>query len=375
MDTLALIDTTHPLYSNFDALGVPNTKTEQYKNFPIKPILAREYSYNTESNLTPNAGTNLVMHNGMLLEYPEEIDIKFNEEFHTDKEHFDSLYFMSHMLSTTVITLKVHKDCSFEIQHTLCEQDSLTAYRIALEVDENIHVEVFESFQTDKSSQAFTLYGLDVHVSNNSTLRWIRNENRADKETEVVGSHKFNVAKQATLVLHSFDFGSASSLHLYKIDLAQYASCNASHLLLSDKDARRGNVVHINHNEAHAKSTQEARSILKDNATGIFDAKILVAHDAKYASASQNSKAILLDEHAHMYAKPQLEIYTDELEASHGSTIGTLDEDALFYLLSRGISMQESRKMLVSAFANTLIDNIPNQEYATKIHKEFENSL
>jgi len=75
-----------------------------------------------------------------------------------------------------------------------------------------------------------------------------------------------------------------------------------------------------------------------------------------------------------MYAKPQLEIYTDELEASHGSTIGQLEEDRLFYLASRGIREEEARKMLILAFADTLINSVTNTKAVEKIHQDFEQS-
>ena len=75
-----------------------------------------------------------------------------------------------------------------------------------------------------------------------------------------------------------------------------------------------------------------------------------------------------------MHAKPQLEIYTDELEASHGSTIGQLDENALFYLRSRGISLQEAQKIIVLASANNFIETIGNKEDASRIYANFEAS-
>jgi len=133
-------------------------------------------------------------------------------------------------------------------------------------------------------------------------------------------------------------------------------------------------VLFINHNKPYAKSVQDVRTILKDSANGIFDGKIYVGHGAKYSDAKQNSQAILLGEKASMHAKPQLEIYTDELEASHGSTIGQLDENALFYLRSRGISLQEAQKIIVLAFANNFIETIGNKEDASKIYANFEAS-
>ena len=374
MQTLGLeyFDTKHPLFTKLNTLGIPKTKTEQYRNFPIKQILQREYNFKKLQYIQAVEGKKLVIDNGQVIEYPTGTKIIFDKTFEADENHYDSSYFISHMLTDIVIHIEILEDIGFEIQHIFKDKETLLSYRLVITTAANINVEIFESFKMQGSEKSFFLYGVDAEIADDSTMRWIRNENRDANEASLIGSHRYNVANRAALELKTFDFGSVNSLHLYKIDLGGYAWANASHLLLANKEARRGNVIQINHNREYAKSAQEARSILKDKATGIFDAKIRVDHQAKYSNAAQNSKAILLDENAHMYAKPQLEIYIDELEASHGSTIGTLDEEALFYLCSRGIRLQDARKMLVLAFANSLIDTVDNEMYAKRIHDNFE---
>ena len=370
--TLELANKEHPLYERLEKLAIPGNKTEQYRNFAIKPVLAKEYKLETPKTDKLNAGSRLIIENGVVKEFPKGVKVSFDDEFRADSEHFDALYYMSHILTPSVISIEVDEDIVFEIQHIFDKKQTLLPYRISIKTAPNSKIEVFETFLTEGSEDSLLLYGIDADVSRDSTLRWIRDENTDVKEAIVVGTHRYNIAKQGALELKTFDFGSGNILHLYKIDLANYAWTDAAHLLLATENARRGNVLHINHNEEYAKSVQEARSILKGQATGIFDAIIRVGHNAKYANAAQNSKAILLSESSHMYAKPQLEIYTDELEASHGSTIGQLDEDALFYLRSRGVVPDEAKKMLVLAFADILIDAVGDGKYAKVIHTDFE---
>ena len=374
MQTLSLdsFNTNHPLYERLKDLGIPKTKTEQYKNFPIKSMLDKEYKFEKLRYEPVQSGDKLVIENGVVLEYPKNVTIMFDKSFEADKEHFDATYFISHILSPTVINIEILEDIKFEIQHRFSDKETLLSYRVFIKTAPSIKVEILESFYTFGSENSLLLYGVDADIEKKSTLTWVRDENRFDNEANILGSHSYNLKDNAALELKTFDFGSANSLHLYKIDLARYAWTDAAHLLLANKRARRGNVVQINHNAEYAKSVQEARSILKDNATGIFDAKILVTQDAKYSNAAQNSKAILLDESTRMYAKPQLEIYIDELEASHGSSIGTLDEEALFYLCSRGISRSDAKKMLVLAFANRLIDTVADASFIEKIRNDFE---
>jgi len=117
-----------------------------------------------------------------------------------------------------------------------------------------------------------------------------------------------------------------------------------------------------------------AKSIVREMATGIFDGRIRVDQKARYTNTRQHSSAILLNDNAFMEAKPQLEIYTDELEASHGATTGQLDEASLFYLRSRGIAHDEARKMLILAFANELIEAVEDHEVAELIRADFESA-
>lgn len=371
---LSLADNTHKLYTYLSELGIPGNKTEHYKNFGIKPILLKEYHLPQYEEMQAQEGEKLIIKNGRVIEYPKGIALHMQSDFDADTAHYDALYYMSHIVAPAVISIELNGDANFEIEHICDEPQRLFTYRLHIKTAPNTQAEVFETFQMQGSQESLLIYGLDAEVSPDSTLHWIRDEYARKDEAIVIGSHYCNVQRQGVFELKSFDFGSGQALHIYKIDLGDYAWSNAEHLLLASAEAHRGNVVAVNHNRPYAKSVQEARSILKDTATGIFDAKIHVAHDARYSNAQQNSKAILLSDHAHMYAKPQLEIYTDELEASHGSTIGQLEEDLLFYLCSRGIRKDEARKMLILAFADTLINSVANTKALERIHQDFEHS-
>ena len=364
-----------PLFDRLKTLGMPGNKTEQYRHFGIKPLLEKPYEQVSPEQGTPRIGERLVIENGEVTEIPQGITVRFEPLPASDMEHFDALYFLSHLLSPRCIVIEAAGDAVFELHHRVTAAASLLPYRLHLSVPENGHVTVYETFGTAGSADSFLLYGVDADVAKHGTLDWVRNALGDEADTAMIGSHRFNIAEEAVLALKTYDFGSAKALHLTKIDLADYARADTAHLLMATEKAKRGNVLLVNHNRPYAKSAQEARSILKDKATGIFDSRIHVGHDAHYAGAHQNSKAVLLDKNAYMYAKPQLEIYTDELEASHGATTGQLDEDALFYLRSRGIGEADARKMLVKAFADILIDTVEDKKVAEAVHKNFEKAL
>lgn len=361
-----------PLYDCLNVLGIPGNKTEQYRHFAVKPLLERHYALADTPEHAPKTGAALIIENGAVTEVPAGVTVTYEMPFDADTAHYDALYFLSHLLAPAVISVEISEACAFEIRHRVTLTETLLPYRIVVRVAPNVRAEIFETFERSGSVESLLLYGIDAEIAEHATLRWVRDESATATEAALIGTHRFDVGPNGALELKTFDFGTAQGLHLYKIDLDEYGWCDADHLLMASGNARRGNVVHINHNSPYAKCVQDARTILKDKAVGIFDGLVRVGEPARYASARQNSKSVLLDSGAYMYAKPQLEIYIDELEASHGATIGQLDEDALFYLRSRGIREDEARKMLVLAFADVLIESIGEGTIAERIHADFE---
>ncbi len=115
----------------------------------------------------------------------------------------------------------------------------------------------------------------------------------------------------------------------------------------------------VDHAVPHCRSNQHYRGILSASGRGVFNGKVLVQQDAQKTSAEQLNKSLLLSEQARADAKPQLEIFADDVKCSHGATVGQLDPQALFYLRSRGIGLQESRHLLTEGFAREISTQLP----------------
>jgi Fe-S cluster assembly protein SufD len=111
----------------------------------------------------------------------------------------------------------------------------------------------------------------------------------------------------------------------------------------------------------HSLSNELYKGIIDDNATAVFNGKIFVQKDAQKTNAFQSNKNILLSENATVNTKPQLEIFADDVKCSHGCTIGQLDDEALFYLRSRGISEKAAESLLVHAFAIDVLNHIKSE--------------
>ncbi|MBT8399047.1 MAG: Fe-S cluster assembly protein SufD [Rhodothermia bacterium] len=117
----------------------------------------------------------------------------------------------------------------------------------------------------------------------------------------------------------------------------------------------------VDHAKPDCFSNELYKGILSDRAIGVFNGKVLVRPDAQRTNAYQSNKSIVLDDSASMNAKPELEIYADDVKCSHGATTGRLDSEALFYLRSRGLSEQRARTVLLLAFARDVLENVGNQ--------------
>jgi Fe-S cluster assembly protein SufD len=137
------------------------------------------------------------------------------------------------------------------------------------------------------------------------------------------------------------------------------AAINLYGLSLCDGKQHFDTFTYMEHLSSGGHSNQKFRSIADDNATSVFNGKVYVARDAQKTNAFQSNNNILLTDEAHAYSRPQLEIYADDVKCSHGATIGQLDTEALFYLMSRGIPPHEARMLLMFAFATEITGKIP----------------
>ncbi len=360
------------LLERFSTLGLPTKKSEEYRYFDVEKLFDLEYKTLNYVPKTIVEGEKIEIVDGVVVSAPKGMRVYYEACEMIDMEHFDPLYYLGHLLSPLTIKIEIDGDAEVEIEHHFTQSDALINYRIVLYNQANRHATLYENFFAEDIENTLVLYGYDMHIAQDSTLRVVKKHIMEDTGYSIVASHRVNVAKQANAIFKSFDLGGGQALQLLKVDLDTYAHVDAGHLLYLNDNSKRGTVSQIVHKGEHSTSKQEAKNIIDGNARGIFDALIRVEHSAKYTKAEQNSKAILLHDKAYMAAKPQLEIYIDELEASHGATTGQLDKKQLFYLQSRGISYVEARKILVIAFANTLIETVKDTRQQERIKASFE---
>lgn len=164
----------------------------------------------------------------------------------------------------------------------------------------------------------------------------------------------------------------------YDIDVSlngQGTECDLSGLTLLNEKYHSDTTVVVNHIAPHCRSSQFFKTVLDDQSRGVYQGKIYVAKDAQKTDGYQLSKNLLLSRLAEMDVKPELEIYADDVKCSHGSTTGELDETPLFYLMSRGISKDDARRLLLEAFMGEVLDKIAHDEARVLFDEKVEGWL
>jgi Fe-S cluster assembly protein SufD len=141
------------------------------------------------------------------------------------------------------------------------------------------------------------------------------------------------------------------------------------------KDFHHDDTVFVTHDALNGESRELFKKVLRNGATGVFQGKILVKAGAQKTDGYQISQSLLLDEDSQFLAKPELEIYADDVACSHGSTSGAIDETALFYLRSRGVSLNEARNLLTLSFLAEALEEIENDDLAEDLRNRLEGWL
>ena len=176
--------------------------------------------------------------------------------------------------------------------------------------------------------------------------------------------------QESRVSVHTFSFGgniTRNNLNFYHLGERIDSTLKGITIIGDKQHVDHFTLVH--HAQPNCESHQDYKGIFGDNSTGVFNGKIYVEKEAQKTNAFQQNNNILISEKATINAKPQLEIFADDVKCSHGCTIGQLDESAMFYMQQRGIPQKEARALLMYAFSNEVISSIKIPELKQRITK------
>lgn len=267
------------------------------------------------------------------------------------------------------VTGKVKKPISLIYLHKLDVSDAILHNIVKLESGAELTL-----LENGPAAARFNKV-LEVDVAEGAVFNHVRAQGRDHLRRAV--THMF--ARLATdSVFKSFTLTSNGILTRNEavIDIiGDNAVVHVAGAAVGDGDFHHDDTVFITHAGVNCESRQVFKKVLRNGATGVFQGKILVKQGAQKTDGYQISQALLLDGDSQFFAKPELEIYADDVICSHGSTTGAIDEDALYYLRSRGVPKRDAQDLLVLAFLAESIDEIEDQDIAASILQRLQGWL
>ena len=222
----------------------------------------------------------------------------------------------------------------------------------------NANAQIVETFNTIGTGESFTNGVMEIVVEQDAMLEHYKVQNDASHANQVSTTHIRQIGKSYVHTVTISLNGGIVRNNLNVVLEAEHCETHLYGLYFIGGDTHVDNHTLVDNVTPHSFSNEFYKGIIDDNATGIFNGKIMVQRLAQKTNAYQSNKNILLSDGASVNTKPQLEIFADDVKCSHGCTVGQLDEEGMFYLRSRGIREEKARALLVHAFAMDVLEHI-----------------
>lgn len=242
-------------------------------------------------------------------------------------------------------------------------------------VGENAHVQIIERHQSLTDNAVLTNAVTEIYADKRAMVDYYKIQND-HANASLIDNTYVEQQGESNCSVHTFSFGgklTRNNLQFFQKG-EHIDSTMKGVTIIEDKQHVDHNTL-VHHIEPNCESHQDYKGIYDDKSVGVFNGKVLVEKEAQKTNAFQSNNNILVSDKATINSKPQLEIFADDVACSHGCTIGQLDEDAMFYLKSRGIPAKEARALLMYAFANNVLSSVKIPELQKRVNKLIANKL
>ncbi|MEI9935391.1 MAG: Fe-S cluster assembly protein SufD [Ferruginibacter sp.] len=219
-------------------------------------------------------------------------------------------------------------------------------------------VEIVETYATLGDTESITNQIMEIIVEQDANLAYYKIQNDAHHASQVSTTHIRQVGKSYVHTVTVSLNGDIVRNNLNVIMEAPFCESHLYGLYLQKGKSHIDNHTIVDNAVPNCLSNELYKGILDNDSTGVFNGKVFVRKDAQKTNAFQSNKNVLLSDKATVNTKPQLEIFADDVKCSHGCTVGSLDDEALFYLQSRGIPQQASMSLLLQGFATDVLEKI-----------------
>jgi len=371
--------------NEFIKKGFPNKRVEDWKFSDLNQIISsniKELKFFNDKTIPDEFDQSILInsldHNKIILINGLIFKFDFNYEEKNKIEIINTHETEDFNSKNSLVSLNNALKCNY-VKLTIKENYSLNKPLIIYNI-------------TNKKLKSNTInQRIDFILKKNSSLKLINLFDDSSNNNFININYQFKIARDAILKNYKIDHKLNSNIKYFfnNIDLDynslaetfifstgskfikneincnlndQYSSAFINGIINLKNDQHHEIKTNINHLAENTKSYQLIKSVLNDNSKGVYQGKIFVNPKAQKTDGYQLSKALLLNENTEFDAKPELEIYADDVKCSHGSTSGNLDEEAIFYLMSRGLNYQQSRKLLINGFLLDVVEKITDLE-------------
>lgn len=393
-------------FENFKRLGFPTKKVERYKYTDIPSLFEPDYGLNINRLEipvdpykafkcdVPNLSTSLyfVVNDSFYdkalpkKELPEGVIVDSLARIAAEKPELISRYYskiakteedgitaLNTMLAQDGLLIYVPKgtvvDRAIQVINILrSDVDLMVNRRVLIIVEDRAEIKLLFCDHAADDRRFLATQVIEAYVGENAGLDLYCLEETHAKNVRV--SNVF-ISQQANsrvnhnvITLHNGTTRNRTDL----VFEGEGAECNLAGCVIADKDQHVDNNTLIDHKVGHCTSNELYKYVLDENAVGAFAGKVLVRHGAQHTTSQETNQNLCTTRTARMFTQPMLEIYADDVKCAHGSTVGQLNDAAIFYMQQRGISKKEAKLLLEFAFINEVIDHMKLEPLRDRLH-------
>lgn len=398
-------------FQNFEKLGFPNKKMEAWKYTSLNSILKEDYSifpdkehavtladvkkyfihdidsykvifidgkYSSFLSETTHDTIDVCLMSSALTKskYKPVIENYFNKAAKEDNmTSLNTAFTKEGAYINIPRNVEVEKPIQIINFTTGSEAATMVQPRNLIVVGQNAHVQIIERHQSLTENAVLTNAVTEIFSDRHATVDYYKIQN--DQVTaSLVDNTYIEQQSESTVSVHTFSFGgNITRNNLNFFQKGEHVNSILKGITIIEGKQHVDHHTLVHHIEPNCESHQDYKGIYDERSTGVFNGKVIVEKEAQKTNAYQQNNNVLVSDRATINAKPQLEIFADDVKCSHGCTIGQLDEQALFYMQQRGIPKKEARALLMYAFANTVLESVKIPEVKARITKLIASKL
>lgn len=376
-------------FSYFLNNGIPTNKDEEWKYTSLKQLVSNDFSIEAEGEeisqdeldkSTLKTKHQIIFLNGEMVKKPEINGVLVTS--YTDKNPSFEDAFTALNAAYANNGYRIHVEKNVHLKDSIeviflskNTTNNFIQYRNRIDLNENSSIKIIEHFKCLDKNLCFTNSLTNINLYKSSNIEFNKLQNHNDFQI-VVDNTIINQDEKSCSTINTLLLGgkfTRNNLSFYQN--GEYCESNMNGVVILNNNEFGDNHTYVDHKNANCESNELYKGIYLDKSKGVFNGKIMVRPDAQKINAFQANNNLLLSENSSINSKPQLEIYADDVKCSHGCTIGQLDDNALFYMRTRGISKEDAKTILTFAFASEAIEKLTIDELADITKKEMEKKL